>query len=497
MQIAEKNSWEMTTISIEEGLKTGDIKLLLGNQQNIDTDYVATIAKIKRFLERWSADREFRETLPFDPYGMTRKYNLDIDPEEIRLLWDIEFLQTYDPDRPIPLKVKQYDAYISESLEYRDKVREEGVPLDPLFKAWRSRQIRRISSECGFEKAHSIVHAPFAIELSKGCSVGCWFCGVAAQRLEGIFYYSEDNARLWRQVLEVLREVIGPGASQGFCYWATDPLDNPDYEHFLIDFHAVLNNLPQTTTASAMRNPQRTKNLLKLSKEKNGVVERFSLLTLKEFDKVHQEFSAEELMSVELICQNDEAFGAKAYAGRAREERFRKRVEASNHFHTYDGSYVSDTIACVSGFLLNMVDLTVKLISPCNADETWPLGYRVYDEATFNTASELHIVLKQMIKKHMPLTLSLQHNISFRPDLKYEKDEDAIHLSSQSVKHTFDGTPQLQEIVEFAFGKCQTVAELALLLEREKGIDLTQTLYYLNQMFQESMIEHSPHKEIG
>ncbi|MCW5315509.1 radical SAM family RiPP maturation amino acid epimerase [Nostoc sp. KVJ3] len=225
------------------------------------------------------------------------------------------------------------------------------MPLDPLFKAWRLRQIRRTFSEFGFEKADSIVHAPFAIELSKGCSVGCWFCGVAAQRLEGIFYYSQENASLWRGVLEVLKEVIGPGASQGFCYWATDPLDNPDYEHFLIDFHTILGNFPQTTTASAMRNPQRTKNLLKLSKEKNGIVERFSLLTLKEFDKVHQEFSAEELMSVELICQNDEALGAKAYAGRAREERFRKRIEASNHFDSTADSGVSETIACVSGFI--------------------------------------------------------------------------------------------------------------------------------------------------
>ncbi|WP_158516636.1 radical SAM family RiPP maturation amino acid epimerase [Scytonema hofmannii] len=475
-------------MSIEQGLQTGDIKLLLSEQKNLDTDYVATIAKIKRFLERWSADRQFRETLPFDPYGVTRKYNLDIDPEEIRLLWDMEFLKTYEPDTPVPLKVKQYDAYISESIQYQNKIREQAVPLDPLFRGWRERQIRRTFSEFGFEKAHSIVHSPFAIELSKGCSVGCWFCGVAAPRLEGIFYYSQENARLWREVLEVLKEVMGTGASQGFCYWATDPLDNPDYEQFLIDFHAILGKFPQTTTASAIRNPQRTKNLLKLSKEKNGEVERFSLLTLKEFNRVHEEFSAEELMSVELICQNDEALGVKAYAGRAREERFRKRIETSNHFLSSD-SGVSDTIACVSGFLLNMVDLSVQLVSPCNADETWPLGYRVYDKATFSTASELHTVLKQMIKKHMPLTLSLEDRIQFRLDLKYEKSEDNFYLLSRSVKHSFNSTPQLKEIVELTFKKCLTAGEIALLLEKEKEIDLTETLYYLNEIFKQGFIQ--------
>ena len=41
------------------------------------------------------------------------------------------------------------------------------------------------------------------------------------------------------------------------------------------------------------------------------------------------------------------------------------------------------TIACVSGFLFNMVERNVRLISPCNASERWPLGYRIYDEGTF------------------------------------------------------------------------------------------------------------------
>ncbi|MEH1770590.1 radical SAM family RiPP maturation amino acid epimerase [Nostoc sp.] len=478
----------MTTISIEEGLKTGEIKLLLGDQKNLDRDYIATIAAIKRFMERWSADRQFRETLPLDPYGVTRQYKLDIDPEEMRLLWDMEFLENYHPDAAIPLKVRQYDAYISECLQYREKIREQAVPIEPRLRAWRKRQIRRTFSEFGFEKGDSIVHAPFAIELSKGCSVGCWFCGVAAQRLEGIFYYSSDNARLWREVLEVLKKVIGSGASEGFCYWATDPLDNPDYEQFLIDFHAILGKFPQTTTASAMRNLERTKNLLKLSKEKNGDVERFSLLTLKDFDRVHQEFSAEELMSVELICQNDEASGGKAFAGRAREERFSKRMKASEQFSSTADAQIGNTIACVSGFLLNMVDLSVKLISPCNADETWPLGYRIYDQATFNTASELHTILKQMIKNHMPMTLGLQDPISFRPDLESERLEDDFYLLSPSVKHCFSDTPQLQKVLESAFGKNVTAGELALTLEREQGIPLSETLYYLNAVFQEGMI---------
>ncbi|MBD2533464.1 hypothetical protein H6G97_29445 [Nostoc flagelliforme FACHB-838] len=104
MQVTNKPSWKMTTKSIEQGLQTGEIKRLWSDRKNIDTDYLSNIAKIKRFLERWSADRQFRETLPIDPYGVTCRYNLDIDPEEIRLLWDAEHLKTYD-NAAIPLKI--------------------------------------------------------------------------------------------------------------------------------------------------------------------------------------------------------------------------------------------------------------------------------------------------------------------------------------------------------------------------------------------------------
>ena len=40
--------------------------------------------------------------------------------------------------------------------------------------------------------------------------------------------------------------------------------------------------------------------------------------------------------------------------------------------------YPMNTIGCVTGFLFNMVDRTVQLISPCTATDEWPLGFYVY-----------------------------------------------------------------------------------------------------------------------
>lgn len=478
--------WAMATPSIEQGLQTGEIKCLFSDRQNVDTDYVTSLAKVKRFLERWAADRQFREGLCVDPYDVTRRYNLEVDPEEIRLLWDLEAVKVHDPDAAIPLKVKCYELFVREKILYRDTIRKAATPSNSSFRAWRERQVYRTFSEFGVDKADNIIHAPFSIELSKGCSVGCWFCGVAAPRLEDIFTYSQENARLWREVLAVLSEVIGPAASHGFCYWASDPLDNPDYEQFLVDFHAILGQFPQTTTALAMKNPQRTRDLLKLSAEKGGDIERFSLLTLRLLDQIHQEFSPEELIFVELVCQNGGALGRKAVAGRAREERFRKRLEAeSQSVRSVD----TGTIACVSGFLLNMVDRSVRLISPCNADDRWPLGYRIYEQAVFKTACELRTVLEQMIKRHMSSTVSLQDQIRFRPDLRFEKVDDGFHLSTPLTRHSFSGTPHIQEVGEALLQKQRTAAEFALLLEADKGIPLPETLHYLNEFFKHAVLD--------
>jgi len=61
----------------------------------------------------------------------------------------------------------------------------------------------------------------------------------------------------------------------------------------------------------------RTRTLLRLSREKDCDMNRFSVLSLKELDRIFKEFTPEELTFVELITQNKETVGGKAFAGRA------------------------------------------------------------------------------------------------------------------------------------------------------------------------------------
>lgn len=456
-------------------------------------EYVQQIGEVKRLLEKFTGDTQFREAFLKNPSEVARGHNIQIDPEEIRLLWDHDAAIAHDSQvDATPLSVQRYRAFIREKKQHRAQSQTTlCASNDPRFKAWRDRQVQRGYSQLGKGNGEAIVHAPMSLELSKGCSVGCWFCGVAAPKLSDIFFYTPENARLWQETLAVLNDVVGPAAAHGFCYWASDPLDNPDYEKFLVDFHRILGRFPQTTTAQPMKNPQRTRDLLKLSADKGGFIDRFSIISLNLLKQVHEEFSAEELTFVELITQNKEAHNiGKHVAGRARDF-YRKQAEKKQETQPNDA--VSGTIACVSGFLFNMVDRSVKLISPCNASERWPLGYYVFQEGTFHDGESLQGLLMDMINNHM--TTSVRHNqtVAFRRDLKYEELDNGFRLSSVFLHHNFNNvSDHLRELVQGIYAGDKTAGELALMMERNHDVALEETFYNLNSFLQKGFLDEEP-----
>src|SRR6185295_5508555 len=100
-------------------------------------------------------------------------------------------------------------------------------------------------------------------------------------------------------------------------------------------------------------------------------------------------FTAEELAQVELVLHNRESLiSHKAVAGRAMERRDRLRIQEPDP---------QPTIACVTGFLVNMVKRTIALITPARATPARPLGYDVFAERTFDGARAFRAALDEMI----------------------------------------------------------------------------------------------------
>ena len=462
------------------------------NKELSDTELrkkLIEISQVKRFIQRCKAEPDFKQQVLTDPYQAVNHYNLNINPEEIRSLGDEVFPRQQGEAVSVSPLIESHRKFANDQLRWSYEIKHiADSSNEPRFKAWRERQMARSASELNqLRKEHPTLHAPVCFELSKGCSVGCYFCGVSAPRLGDIFIYNQENANLWRQVLELMKEVLGPSAGAGFCYCATDPLDNPDYERFCSDFHEILGVFPPTTTAQPLKNPARTRSLLKLSLEKGCMLNRFSILSLKMLNQVHEEFSPEELAFVGLVLQNPEAGIPKSNSGRAREYNKRKAEKTQEVLH----DTLSGSTACVSGFLFNMVDQSVKLISPCNADERWPLGYRVYEEGTFASVDDLKILLERMIANHMPLTVSKSDRISFRRDLKYESLPDGFQLSTRFLTHKFQNDPYIKQLGEVICNGDKTAEEIALLLN-VCGVPSAHVFRSLNLMFKSGVLDDEP-----
>lgn len=415
------------------------------------------LSEIKRLLERYRADSRFRAALrqpDSDPRRLAADHGIALDPTDV---WPL--LTRLDPELPSdraagnPNLVQAWDAYRDELQESLDDFVRIGdcTAANPHFAAWRRRQIHRVRSEVG-ETSDAIKHPVIAFELSAGCSVGCWFCGVGAGKFKENYAYTPGHRRLWRGVLQECTAIFGDAAQTGFCYWATEPADNPDYPRFIEDFHDVIGALPSTTSAMPLKDLALTRRVLDLQAECGGMLNRFSILNLRILDQVHATFSALELLGVDLVLQNREALQVKALAGRARDkaERLQDTAQASD----------ASTIACVSGFLVSMVGGTIRLISPTPASERWPLGYRVLGERRFASAEEFRRGIEALIAEHMPMTIAASARLALRDDLAFARDGDRFTLTSRGTRYAlggFAGAGQLGAMLQEGRSTCAEI----------------------------------------
>jgi radical SAM family RiPP maturation amino acid epimerase len=470
------------------------ISVLGKDAQRVSAEYLRDVAHTKRFLERWTMDPSFRDRYTEDPAAAIGSLGLVLTAEQLDPLLSYslateitERLAAGEQDA-CPESVKRYRAFINEKKRHRAVTRNSGEPSDPRLAAWRARQVERCRGELGPSRAEAIVHAPVTFELSKGCTVGCWFCGVAAPDFDHNLEYTEENARLWTGVLEAVRDVVGEPASQGFLYWATDPLDNPDYESYLAEFHRVFGRCPQTTTAIAHKDVERTRRLLDLGASLGSFVDRFSIISLKFLDIVHEAFTPEEMLRVECVAQNRESSDKhlKSNSGRARQFANGKRASE------LAGEQTSSTIACVSGFLFNMVERSVKLITPCNSSDRWPLGYWIVDEGTFDTAEELRALLEKIIANNCRRYLGVDDTVRLRNDVRISVEDDRVLATSLGIATTLGPLPDAQDVARWLGEGALTVEQIATLREERSGVSPVETMVLLDQLFVRGLTNEEP-----
>jgi radical SAM family RiPP maturation amino acid epimerase len=491
-----KPSWQETEAELNAILASQpeEFQSLIEPLKAASIPYASEIAHLKRFVEMWRCNPAFRAAYAASRSpAFLQEYGIKVEAEAARYVLERSLTGKVDPESPgMPLVARRHRFFMREKLLHREKLRSVGcAPAEPRHKAWRERQIRRSVGHLGPLFSESIVHAPFAIEITDGCSVGCWFCGISAEKKKSDFLYTESNAALWRSVLATLRARMGESAASGFLYWASDPMDNPDYEKLALDFANICGRFPQTTTAIAHKDVERTRALLRLSSEHGCTINRFSVLSLGQFNKIMEAFTPEELLHCEIIGQHAESANIQSNAGRARNStRLRERAESKGE-SAAQFAEGTGTIACVSGWLINMPRRSVRLITPCPASDRWPNGYWTLEEGHFETAADLEALMEAMTRRHMKSSIRAGDIPRFRADLEFQASDQGFVLRAAGCVTTFSGVGQT------VFGKiiaegCRTAAEIALQLEKEFELPMEDTFTNLNNLFDGGFLDEEP-----
>ena len=310
--------------------------------------------------------------------------------------------------------------------------------------------LQRIRNRCRMESAAirrhpNIYYYPLAFELSQGCRVGCSFCGLMAERWTSDAPY---DRKLWREILGASLDYLGDIVGEAPCYFATEPLDHPEYERFLADMDDVTGRVPQTTTAVADREPERLRSLICWLGEKRLREQarlRLSVRSIPQFYRMTRQFSPEELVHVEVLANNRESLIAASDSGRNRGSTGRQKIRYS--------------ICCVSGVKVNLASRSMTFLEPVLPDEEHPCGYRVLETECFTDGKDYARLLAALFSGNAISRLPPGKKLSLHPDIRIEAIDSFILLKGDGVGFRVPDNP-LNETVIHTLQKGGTFEEV-------------------------------------
>lgn len=440
--------------------KNNSKKPVIDTFKSFSTEELSLISQIKRFMECVQGDPGFKNQVDsgkVTPGTLKRlkKIGIKFEIDEVAMFWEEpqEFAQLVtglgracqnETCMKLPESIKKYpllELWASYSLT-RNKLGRKlqgqtiGVPKNKKFNEWRNRRILSTRSELG-HFGHVIDHPILAFELGDGCSVGCWFCAFATQKLKKNFDYIE-NRTAFRSIIADCTNIFGKNAaSHALLYYGTEPHDNPHYIDFLKD-HAEITGRPSCTSTAFISDTKWMRELINYYQQYDLPWPRLSVISMEMLHKIHDLYPPEELLNIPLLMQMEPQSWPKVSGGRILVEHQGLRGRDPDKYLT--DIVPQGSIACVSGFLVNMVNRTIKLVSPCYSSKKWPYGYRIFDEFTFQDENDFRHAIKQIIERNMPYSPSLHTQMRFRDDLVFRAADEGFDLVSPNQIHHFKGT---------------------------------------------------------
>ncbi len=471
------------------------------------------VAQLKRFFEWVHADPEFcgyvnTGRYPSKILSRLKRIGISFEPDQLAVIWKSpeiacqyiqKALQGYPqqlPDeyhhqlKPYPL-FRLWARFISLKCGLEKTLRRNilPVPKQPRFEAWRLRRILSARSELGFY-GFTINHPVLSFELSEGCSIGCWFCAFAAHKLKGIFEYT-DGKELFREVARSCVNIFGgQQAAAAMLYCGTEPHDNPSYIRFVKDYTSITGSPPFTSTAVAT-DTQWLRELISFYRQGPYAALRLSVLSKSMLFKIHEQYSPEELRDVDLLMQMKDTTRPKVSSGRILKHEEGMRGKNANYpagLRVPQGS-----IECMSGFLVNMVNKTIRLISPCYSSTRWPYGFRVFDELSFEGTGDFSRAIELVINRSMPQDPVPDFPVRFRDDLVYRPTSHGFDLVSPNQIHHFSGKEEYKVMGEWIASHNLTYTDLCGAMMEKNNINVMTGIAVVKKLFDSGFLDEVYH----
>ncbi len=435
----------------------------------LSADEIRILAEVKRFFECYQGDRDFRNAIDSggqftdEQRQMLKDIGVSVEPEAMELLWkQTDFLDRLPELVACHPRFEDAPSEIHEILApypelrlwymWRHRIERSGMiqkllvsarpTSSPGYTAWRGRRVSAVRNELG-TFGWALDHPCHAVEMAVGCSVGCGFCAFDAHKLQTVFDLTRsENRELVRGVATGMMSVLGWPAAQGMLYWSTEPNDNPHYVK-LLEFWQQLTGAT-LCTATARAGEDWVRDLITYYSKGPVQWPRISVLSRNIMRKLHKAFTPLEMRDTTLLMQQKDAevFRTKVPGGR---ERMLQQLVDADDLRDVDYENLPEgfeppqgSIACISGFLVNMVNRTVKLISPCYTTMEYRYGYRVFDETTFEDGPDgFEVALKRIVGRSMVIHPYSEMPMRWRDDLKVVMHPDGFTLLSPTTRRDF------------------------------------------------------------
>ena len=437
--------------------------------QGYSPEQIQTISEVKRFNECFHGDRKFRAAVEAggrfsDEQRQTLKdIGVSFEPEAMAPMWlhreivdNLHVLvTTYKSLDKAPAEVQAALAPYPEMrlwLEWCYRINQASMiqkllvsckkTISPEYTAWRGRRVAATRNELG-PFGWALDHPSFAVEMAVGCSVGCGFCAFDAGKLETVFDLSQPhNRERVRDVALGMSNVLGWPVTHGMLYWSTEPHDNPHYVRLLEYWQELTGAILCTATA---RSDEKWVGDL-IGYYSKGPVQwpRISVLSRKIMYNLHKTFTPMEMRDTTLLMQqkDGEELRGKVPGGR---DRMLKQLIGADDLRDVDFENLPEgfeppqgSIACISGLLVNMVNRTLKLISPCYTTMEFRYGYRVFDETTFEPREGgFETALRRVVDRSMVTRPYPEMPMRWRDDFKFVPRPDGFTLLSPTTRRDF------------------------------------------------------------